>query len=137
MLELTIAIASNYIFCKQLTRLLLPQRALDNHRVSVEPCKVVISRKIFALGEEEETMECELQGVDLVGDESYRMVDVQGLPDNWAMLNGIVSGVSTIFAPGSRIDDGMNALVIRKSTYVEVVVSRLDTHGYTKEVMMD
>ena len=98
---------------------------------------MVISRKIFALGEEEETMECELQGADLIGGESYRMVDVQGLPDNWAMVNGIVSGVSTIFAPGSRIDDSTNALVITKSTDLEVVVGRLDTHGCAKEDIMD
>ena len=70
--------------------------------------------------------------------QGYRMVDVQGLPDNWVMLNGIVSSVSTIFAPGSHIDDGMNVLIIIKSTDVEVVVGRLlDTHGCTKEGMMD
>ena len=97
----------------------------------MDPCTVVITNKLLAGGVEEEDLECELQGDDLAG-KDYRMVTVQGLSANWAMQNGIVSGVSTIFSPGSLIDDDTDALIIVDTTDVEVVVSRLDTHECTK-----
>ena len=90
----------------------------------MQACVVALSNKRFELGEEE-YMECELQGVDLLDGESFRMVNVQGLPHGWAEENGIESGFSTIFAEGSYIDDDTNALIINTEAGVEV--SRLNT----------
>jgi hypothetical protein len=116
---------------------MLQRRDQNSNRAMAEPCTVVSLREAFTEGRVEEYLECELHGEDLIDGESFRMVRLQGLWANWATDKGIVSGVSTIFAPGSLINDDTNALVIVNTAAVQVVVSRLDTHGYTKEVMMD
>ena len=95
-----------------------------NRRESMQACMVVITNKIVETGEEE-YLECELQGDDLLDGESFRMVNIQGLSADWAEENGIESGISTIYAPGSYIDDDMNALIV--DTAAEVEVGRLDT----------
>ena len=96
-----------------------------NRRESMQACMVVITNKIVETGEEE-YLECELQGDDLLDGESFRMVNIQGLSADWAEENGIESGISTIYAPDSYIDDDMNALIV--DTAAEVEVGRLDTH---------
>ena len=58
------------------------------------------------VGSDQEHVECQLRGADLTEDESFRMIRIKGLAPGWAEENEIESGVSTIFAQGSCIDDG-------------------------------
>ena len=98
----------------------------NGRRKSVQACVIALSEKQYLdHHEEEQPVECELQGEDLDG-KAYRMVQVSGLPPGWAKQNEIESGFSTIEAQGCDIDDDTNELIVPAG--VEVVVGHLDTH---------
>jgi hypothetical protein len=102
----------------------------NGRRKSVQACVTVLSDKQFLdKHEEEQPVECELQGGDLDG-KAYRMVQVKGLPRGWAKQNEIESGVSTIAAQDFDIDDDTNELIVPSGA--EVVVGHLDTHWSNK-----
>jgi len=90
---------------------------------------VLSDKQFLDKHEEEQPVECELQGEDLDG-KAYRMVQVKGLPRGWAKQNEIESGVSTIAAQDFDIDDDTNELIVPSGA--EVVVGHLDTHWSNK-----
>ena len=70
--------------------------------------------------DDDQPLECELQGEDLNGD-PYMMVQVKGLNSSWARKNNVTSGVTTIFAPnGADIDDETRELVIPSVAEIKV-----------------
>ena len=85
------------------------------------PCVVLITHKQYAdQHSEEQPLECELQSDDIVGTNKVKMVKVKGLNTKWARKNKIESGVTTIFAPNSVIDDDSNELIIPTGETIKV-----------------
>lgn len=69
--------------------------------------------------DEEQPIECEMQGEDLNG-RKFKMVKIKGLPPGFAKLNNFQSGFTTLFADGSDIDDATNELLIGEGTQIQV-----------------
>ena len=69
---------------------------------------------------EEQPLECELQSKDVLNVKQYTMVKVKGLKAKWARKNGIESGVTTLFASNSVIDDDSNELIIPTNETIKV-----------------
>jgi hypothetical protein len=70
---------------------------------------------------EDQPIMCELSGKDL-NDMPYKIVQINGLTTSWAVKNNIESGVTTLFASNSVINDEANELVIPKGQAIEVSV---------------
>ena len=68
---------------------------------------------------------CELRGKDL-NDTPYKIVQIKGLTTSWAIKNNVESGVTTLFASNSFINDEANELVISKGQAIEVSVVGYD-----------
>jgi hypothetical protein len=90
-------------------------------RRSKQGCVVVISRRQFEdHHEEDQPLECELQGVDLNG-QAYKMVRVANHTTSWAIKNKFESGESTIFATdGAEINDARGELIIPSGSTIQV-----------------
>ena len=70
--------------------------------------------------EEDQPLECELQGSDLNGT-AYKMVRVANRTTSWARRNNFESGESTLFATaGADIDDDTNELIIPSGSTIQV-----------------
>ena len=69
---------------------------------------------------EEQPLECELQSDDIMNVNQYKMVKVKGLTTKWARHNGIESGVTTLFASNSVIDDDSSELIIPTNETIKV-----------------
>jgi hypothetical protein len=70
--------------------------------------------------DEDQPLECELQGEDLNGT-AYKMVRVRGHSTSWARKNKVESGLDTIFAPdGADIDDNAGELIIPSGANIKV-----------------
>jgi len=82
---------------------------------------VVISHRQFEdQHEEDQPLECELQGADLNG-QVYKMVRVANRTTSWARKNNMESGESTIFATsGAEIDDDAGELIIPSGSTIQV-----------------
>ena len=110
----------------------------DSRRRSKQACVVVISHRQYEdHHEEDQPLECELQGEDLNGT-AYKLVRVRGHSTSWARKNKVESGLGTIFAPdGADIDDDAGELIIpsganiKVNTILVVVAWVLMRHGLT------
>ena len=92
-----------------------------SRRQSKSPCVVVLSDKQYLdHHSEEQPVECELQADDILGEKKYKMVKVKGLGTKWAEKNKIESGVTTLFASNSVIDDDSNELIIPTGETIQV-----------------
>jgi hypothetical protein len=92
----------------------------NGKRKSKNPCIVVISEKEYDDNhEEDQPLECELQGDDLDGG-AYQMLRVKDVTTKWAKNNKLESGLSTIFAQDAEIDDDSNELKIPKGSSIQV-----------------
>lgn len=94
----------------------LRRRAQDNGnpygRELTQPCVVLLSDTLYEdQHEEEQPMECELQGDDLNG-KAYQMVSIKNLPLGFAKNHHVESARSTFFVYGARIDDEKNELFV-------------------------
>jgi hypothetical protein len=67
----------------------------------------------------DEPLACELRGDNVKGS-IYTIVRVKGLTTSWAKKNNITSGVTTLFANNSVIDDQTNELMIPRGQPIEV-----------------
>ena len=76
---------------------------------------------------DDQHIECELQGEDLVDGRSSMTVLVKGLDADFAHLNNLVSSVSTIYVDGAEIDDAKYELVIPTELKDRVEVGRRST----------
>jgi hypothetical protein len=72
---------------------------------------------------EDQPLVCELRGKDL-NDTPYKIVQIKGLTTSWAVKNNVQSGVTTLFASKSAINDETNELVIPKGQAIEVSAVR-------------
>jgi hypothetical protein len=70
---------------------------------------------------EDQPLVCELGGKDLNGT-PYKIVQIKGLTTSWAVKNNVESGVTTLFASNSVINDETNELIIPKGQAIEVSV---------------
>ena len=73
----------------------------------------------FKDGSEESNVECELRGVDLQGS-FHKIVKIDGITMDWAMANGIESGVTTFFANNAVIDGAKAKMEIPADGAIEV-----------------
>lgn len=69
--------------------------------------------------DEEQPLECEMQGEDLNG-RKFKMLKIKGLPPGFAKLEYVQSGFTTLFADGSDIDDATNELLIGEGNRIQV-----------------
>ncbi|KAI2503877.1 Gametolysin peptidase M11 [Fragilaria crotonensis] len=60
----------------------------------------------------DEPVECELQSTDIMNVTKYNVVKVKGMTTKWARKNAVKSGVTTLFASNSVIDDSTDELII-------------------------
>jgi hypothetical protein len=70
---------------------------------------------------EDQPLMCELRGKDL-NDTPYKVVHLNGLTTSWAVKNNVESGVTTLFASNSVINDETNEVIIPKGQAIEVSV---------------
>jgi len=66
-----------------------------------------------------QSIQCELRGEDLNG-LFYRIVNVKGLNGKWARNNRVESGVTTLFAENSILDDALVELEIPVGQGIQV-----------------
>ena len=93
----------------------------NNRRAQKSPCVVVLSDKQYLDHHvEEQPLQCELQSNDVLNVKQYTMVEVKGLTTKWARKNGIESGVTTLFASNSVIDDDFSELIIPTNVTIKV-----------------
>eukprot|EP00545_Synedropsis_sp_CCMP1620_P006689 CAMPEP_0119029482 /NCGR_PEP_ID=MMETSP1176-20130426/40541_1 /TAXON_ID=265551 /ORGANISM="Synedropsis recta cf, Strain CCMP1620" /LENGTH=760 /DNA_ID=CAMNT_0006985829 /DNA_START=47 /DNA_END=2329 /DNA_ORIENTATION=- len=98
-------------------------------RKAKNECLVVLSDKQYEdHHEEEQPVECEMQGEDLNGTK-YKMVKIKGIPPGYVKLNNIESGSTTIFADGSDIDDDNYELTIPNGAQIQLG-NRGNGNGY-------
>jgi hypothetical protein len=84
------------------------------------PCVVVMIEVEYENSrKEDQPLVCELRGKDL-NDTPYKIVQIKGLTTSWAIKNNVESGVTTLFASNSVINDETNELVISKGQAIEV-----------------
>lgn len=87
-----------------------------------QPCVVLLSDKQYEdKHDEDQPMECELQGDDLDG-KSYQMVTLKNLPPGFAKNHGLESGRSTLFVHGGEIDDDTHELNVPGGAEVAVSI---------------
>jgi hypothetical protein len=67
----------------------------------------------------DQPLACEIRG-DNTKDYPYTIVRINGLSTSWAIKNNVTSGVTTLFANNSVIDDKTNQLIIPKGQLIEV-----------------
>jgi ubiquitin C-terminal hydrolase len=67
----------------------------------------------------EQAIQCELRGEDLNG-MFYNKVNVKGINGKWARKNKVESGVTTLFAENSIIDDTLSELEIPLGQTIQV-----------------
>ena len=97
-----------------------------NRRAQKSPCVVVVSHKQYLDHHfEEQPLECELQSNDIMNVKQYQMVKVQGLTTGWARKNEIESGVTTLFAANSMIDEDSSELIIPTNETIKVSQHRM------------
>ena len=86
----------------------------------MEACVVLVSFKEFKDGhEEDQPLECELRGNDLIG-QAYKKVRVVGRKSSWALRNNLKSGESLIFAAGAKINYDQGELLIPSGATIQV-----------------
>jgi hypothetical protein len=89
-------------------------------RRSKKSCLVLVSEKDYEDNhEEDQPLECVLQGEDLNGTK-YKKVRLRGLTSRWAEENKVASGQSTLFSQNSEIDDSSDELIIPAGGTIEV-----------------
>ena len=89
-------------------------------RRSKKSCLVLVSEKDYEdHREEDQPLECVLQGEDLNGTR-YKKIRLRGLTNRWAEENKIASGISTLFSQNSEIDDSAGELIIPAGGTIEV-----------------
>jgi hypothetical protein len=75
---------------------------------------------------EDQPLECELQAADKTNAKKHRVVRVKGMTTKWARKHAVVSGVTTLFASNSVIDDNTNELIIPRGETIKVSCSEHD-----------
>ena len=80
---------------------------------------IVISKQFEDHHRVDVPLECELLGDDLDGGE-HTIVQIEGLTTSWARKNNVSSGVTTIFAPGTLIDDQAHQMIIPSRAHIKV-----------------
>ncbi|KAI2502870.1 hypothetical protein MHU86_11617 [Fragilaria crotonensis] len=84
-----------------------------HRRASNHPCVALLSDKDYSDHHvEDQPLECELQATDVVNATEYTVVKVKGMTTKWARKNAVKSGVTTLFASNSVIDDSTDELII-------------------------
>ncbi|KAI2488977.1 Gametolysin peptidase M11 [Fragilaria crotonensis] len=95
------------------SQLLRRAQTKKNRRASKHPCVVIFSDKEYLDHRvEEQPVECELQATDIMNVSKHRVVKVKGMTTKWARKNAVESGVTTLFATNSVIDDSTDELII-------------------------
>ena len=85
-------------------------------------CLVLLSEKEYADHHaEDQPVLCELHPDDRKSGARYQAVKINGLTSRWARKNNILSGVTTLFAESSLIDDSTNELLIPSHSTIKVV----------------
>ena len=72
---------------------------------------------------EDQPLECELQATDITNVKEHSVVRVKGMTTKWAKKYAVVSGVTTLFASNSVIDDITNELIIPTGETIKVSCS--------------
>jgi hypothetical protein len=71
-------------------------------------------------------VECELQATDIMNVTKHRVVKVKGMTTKWARKNAVESGVTTLFATNSVIDDSTDELIIPTGETIKVREPKLN-----------
>lgn len=92
-----------------------------HRRASKHPCVVIISDKQYIDHHvEDQPLECELQATDIMNVTKHNVVKVKGITTKWARKNSVKSGVTTLFASNSIIDDSTDELIIPTGETIKV-----------------
>jgi hypothetical protein len=103
------------------SQLLRRTQTKKNRRASKHPCVVIFSDKEYLDRHvEEQPVECELQSTDIMNVTKYNVVKVKGMTTKWARKNAVKSGVTTLFASNSLIDDSTDELIIPTRETIKV-----------------
>ena len=120
--------STNPICLQTSPQLLRRAQTNRNRRASNHPCVVLISDKEYLDHHvEDQPLECELRASDANG---FSVVKVKGKTTGWASQNAIESGVTTIFASNSVIDDDTKELIIPTGSTINVSTSGLESPGH-------
>lgn len=74
---------------------------------------------MYVDGHEEESVECMLQDEDTVPGHGYFM-QVNGLPPNFVVENGVGGGDKTLFVEGAKIDESKYEIILPADPVFEV-----------------
>ncbi|KAI2503879.1 Gametolysin peptidase M11 [Fragilaria crotonensis] len=115
------------------SQLLRRAQSNKNRRASKNPCVVILSDKEYLDHHvEDQPLECELQSTDVVKANGISVVKVKGKTTGWAKKNGIESGVTTLFASNSVIDDDTDELIIPTGETIELGRRNKSSGGSSK-----
>ena len=92
-----------------------------NGRPQTSPWVVFLAHKQYLDHHfEEQPLECELQAADGTSDKQFKMAKLSGLTTKWARKNNVESGVTTLFASNSVIDENSRELIIPTTETIKV-----------------
>jgi len=115
------------------SQLLRRAQSNKNRRATKNPCVVILSDKEYLDHHvEDQPLECELQSTDVVKANGISVVKVKGKTTGWAKKNGIESGVTTLFASNSVIDDDTDELIIPTGETIELGRRNKSSGGSSK-----